>query len=195
MEHENQHSKPGVVQQGRPVHELSDDELEQQGKNAHDTRNWVFLNGTAEQFATHTTRMLELEQEYLRRHPKRTWQGSGGAPDRAADVDVLKRALRGIVTQLEALLAQEPTIGETAGPEPADPADALLARIAAQPGGRMHRLEVHQAAREVGLERSALARMYTADPPLLVTEQQDRLITDAGLHRLAASGLEAGTER
>jgi hypothetical protein len=186
MEHENQHCKPGVIQQGRPVQELSDHELEQQGKNAHDTRNWVFLNGTAEQFATHTTRMLELEQEYLRRHPKRTWQGSGGAPDGA--VDVLKQALRGIVTQLEALLAHEPTIGETEGPEPADPADALLARIAAQPGGRMHRLEVHQAAREVGLERSALARMYTADPPLLVTEQQERLITDAGLDRLAASG-------
>jgi Family of unknown function (DUF6158) len=187
MEHESQHGKPGAAQQGRPVHELTDHELEQQGKNAHDTRNWVFLNGTAEQFATHPTRMLELEQEYLRRHPKRTWQGSGGAPDQAADVDILKRALRGIVTQLEALLAQEPTIGATSGPEPADPVDALLARIAMQPGGRMHRLEVHQAAREVGLERSALARMYTAHPPLLVTEQQDRLITDAGHHRLAAS--------
>ena len=74
-----------------PCSELSDEELEQQGKNAHDTRNWVFLNGTAEQFATHTSRMLELEQEYLRRHPKRTWQGSGGAPDRKSDVDVLAR--------------------------------------------------------------------------------------------------------
>ena len=87
---------------GRPVSELSDEELEQQGKNAHDTRNWVFLNGTAEQFATHTSRMLELEQEYLRRHPKRTWQGSGGAPDQKSDVDVLRTALRGILAQLEA---------------------------------------------------------------------------------------------
>jgi hypothetical protein len=102
MEHENQHGKPGVAQHGRPVRELSDHELEQQGRNAHDTRNWVFLNGTAEQFATHTTRMLE---------------------------------------------------------------------------------------------RSALARLYTADPPLLVTEQQDRLITDAGQRRLAPSDVEAGTER
>ena len=65
---------------GRPARELSDEELERQGKSAHDTRNWVFLHGTAEQFATHTARMLELEQEYLRRHPKRTWQGTGGAP-------------------------------------------------------------------------------------------------------------------
>ena len=35
---------------GRPARELSDEELEQQGKNAHDTRNWVFLHGTADQW-------------------------------------------------------------------------------------------------------------------------------------------------
>ncbi len=184
MEAENQH----VVPQGRPVRELSDEELEQQGRNAHDTRNWVFLNGTAEQFATHTTRMLELEQEYLRRHPKRTWQGSGGAPDQASDVDVLRQSLRGIVTQLEALLVKEPASGDAPATRPADPVDALLARIADQPGGRLHKLEVHQAAREVGLERSALAKLYTGDPPLLVTEQQDRVITDAGRRRLTGSG-------
>ena len=135
---------------GRPVRELSDEELEQQGKNAHDTRNWVFLNGTAEQFATHTSRMLALEQEYLRRHPQRTWQGSGGAVD------------------------------ERPSPPPADPAAALLRRVVEAPDGRMHKLEVHQAAREVGLERAALAKLYTAQPQLLVTEQQDRVITDAG---------------
>jgi hypothetical protein len=172
------------AQQGRPVRDLTDEELEQQGKNAHDTRNWVFLNGTAEQFATHTTRMLELEQEYLRRHPKRTWQGSGGAPDQTSDVDVLRKALRGIVTQLEALLDQEPVADGSRGPELADPGLALLARVAAQQGGRMHKLEVHQAAREVGLDRSALARMYTADPPLLVTDHHDRVITRAGRERV-----------
>jgi len=139
---------------GRPVGELSDEELERQGKNAHDTRNWVFLNGTAEQFATHTVRMLALEQEYLRRHPKRTWQGSGGAPDRVP------------------------------GPVPEDPVVALLARVAASPGGRMHKLEVHQAAREVGLDPAALAQLYKGDPQLLVTEQQDRVITDAGRARM-----------
>ncbi|MGH3497415.1 MAG: DUF6158 family protein [Nocardioidaceae bacterium] len=165
---------------GRPAHELSDEELEQQGKNAHDTRNWVFLNGTAEQFATHTARMLELEQEYLRRHPKRTWQGTGGAPDQKSDVDVLRSAVRGIVTQLEALLDREPQDDQSSGPAPDDPEIALLTRIANAPGGRMHKLEVHQAAREVGLERATLARLYTAEPPLLVTEQQDRVITDAG---------------
>lgn len=141
---------------GRPVRELSDEELEQQGKNAHDTRNWVFLNGTAEQFATHTTRMLELEQEYLRRHPKRTWQGSGGASGDTPQV----------------------SSGE-------DPALALLRRVAGSPGGRMHKLEVHQAAREVGLERAALARLYTAEPRLLATEHQDRVVTEAGREFLA----------
>ena len=91
---------------GRPVRELSDEELEQQGKAAHDTRNWVFLNGTAEQFATHTTRMLELEQEYLRRHPKRTWQGSGGAAEDASELEVFRLAIKGITAQLEGLLEQ-----------------------------------------------------------------------------------------
>ncbi|HEX2551309.1 MAG TPA: DUF6158 family protein, partial [Nocardioidaceae bacterium] len=63
---------------GRPAADLSDEELATQGKQLHDSRNWVFLHGSAAQFETHTTRMLELEQEYLRRYPKRTWQGSGG---------------------------------------------------------------------------------------------------------------------
>ncbi|MEP6815279.1 MAG: DUF6158 family protein [Marmoricola sp.] len=171
---------------GRPVRELSDEELEQQGKHAHDTRNWVFLNGTAEQFATHTSRMLELEQEYLRRHPKRTWQGSGGAGDEKSDIDVLRKALRGIVVQLEALLDHETTADESHVPSGEDPAVALLRRVAESPDGRMHKLEVHQAAREVGLERAALAKLYTAEPKLLATEQQDRVITDAGRDFLGA---------
>jgi hypothetical protein len=174
-------------QVGRPVRDLTDEELEQQGKNAHDTRNWVFLNGTAEQFATHTSRMLELEQEFLRRHPKRTWQGSGGAPDQKSDVDVLRTALRGILAQLEALLDREPQDDQSSGPPPADPVVALLTRIANAPDGRMHKLEMHQAAREVGLKPAALARLYTADPPLLITEQQDRVITDAGRAQVAGA--------
>ncbi|TDO34758.1 hypothetical protein EV643_12515 [Kribbella sp. VKM Ac-2527] len=137
---------------GRPAAELTDAELEQQGTNAHATRNWVFLHGTAEQFATHTARMLELEQEYLRRYPKRTWQGSGAA-DGSPSYD--------------------------------DPAAELLRRLAAAPGGRLHKLEVHQLAREVGLDRATLAKLYTADPPLLTTEQQDRVVTDAGQEWLA----------
>jgi hypothetical protein len=169
--------------QGRPAGELSDEELEQQGKSAHDTRNWVFLHGTAEQFATHTARMLELEQEYLRRHPKRTWQGSGGAPTDESQVAILHKALRSVIVQLESLL--EPPAHSADLGSGGDPATELLRKVADAPGGRMHKLEVHQLAREVGLERQALAALYNAEPPLLATDRQDRVVTDAGRARLA----------
>jgi hypothetical protein len=174
--------RPVAAVLGRPARELDDDELESQGTQAHATRNWVFLHGTAEQFARHTARMLELEREYVRRHPRRTWQGSGGAaPDEAT---ALREALRGVVTQLTDLL--EPAPADPAAPPAADPVAAVLTAVA-DAGGRLHRLEVHQAAREAGLERAALAALYTADPPLLATEQQDRVLTDAGRARLGAA--------
>jgi Family of unknown function (DUF6158) len=83
------------VPTGRPATELSDEELETQGKQLHDSRNWVFLHGSAAQFETHTERMLELEQEYLRRFPKRTWQGaeSSGDTELTTPVDDPVRAL------------------------------------------------------------------------------------------------------
>jgi hypothetical protein len=171
--------------QGRPASELSDEELERQGTHAHATRNWVFLHGTAEQFTRHTERMLELEQEYLRRHPKRTWQGVHADGPEVDEATMLRATLRGIVRQVEAVLSQAP---EPAPAEPVvgDPETALLERVAAAPGGRLHKLEAHQAAREVGLDRAALARLYTAEPPLLATDQHDRVITEAGRRRLAA---------
>lgn len=177
-----------AAQQGRPARELSDDELERQGKAAHDTRNWVFLNGTAEQFATHTARMLELEQEYLRRHPKRTWQGSGGAASEESEVDVLVQALRAVAAQVEVVLGQHAarTAGEVRRATTDDPALALLQRVAQRPGHRMHKLELHQVAREVGLDRPALARLYTEEPRMLTTEQSDRVLTDAGAARVQA---------
>lgn len=170
---------------GRPAAELSDDELEQQGRNAHETRNWVFLHGTAEQFATHTARMLELEQEYVRRYPKRTWQGSGGAATEDSELVVLRKALRGILVQLEALLEPAAADSDAADvPAGEDPVTLLLRRVAEAPGGRMNKLEVHQLAREVGLERAALARLYTGDAPALATDKGDRVLTDAGRARL-----------
>jgi hypothetical protein len=178
---------PRVAYLGRPARDLTDDELEHQGKNAHDTRNWVFLHGTAEQFATHTARMLELEQEYLRRHPKRTWQGSGGAATEESQVAILRKALRGVLVQLEALVeppATEPGVTNDVD----DPELGLLRRIQAA-GGRMNKLEVQQAAREVGLDRAALARMYSAEPPLLSTDKQDRVITDGGRGAIAKPGV------
>lgn len=166
---------------GLPANELTDEELERQGSHAHATRNWVFLHGTAEQFERHTERMLELEQEYLRRHPKRTWQGTAAGATEVDEATRLRAALRSVVRQVEALLS-DASVAVAASPEPpnSDKTVALLRRIANAPGGRMHKLEAHQAAREVGLDRASLARLYTADPPLLGTQQQDRVITEAG---------------
>jgi hypothetical protein len=172
---------------GRPVSELSDEELEQQGTQAHATRNWVFLHGSAEQFARHTTRMLELEREYVRRFPKRTWQGSGGAPgDPEKTAAAWRETLQGVIRQLEALIALPDAKPDPIGADD-DPAGAFLLRIQ-DAGGRMHKLEAHQAARETGLERSALAALYKADPPLLVTDGEYRVITEAGRARTGSSG-------
>jgi hypothetical protein len=143
---------------GRPAAELSDEELATQGKQLHDSRNWVFLHGSAAQFETHTARMLELEQEYLRRFPKRTWQGIAETERQEVDVPA------------------------------GDPVVALLRRVADAPGGRLHKLEVHQVARLVGLERAVLAKLYKDDPQLLSTDKQDRVITEAGRRRLAEQG-------
>lgn len=60
-----------------------------------------------------------------------------------------------------------------------DPATDLLRSVAWAKGRRLNELEVHQLAREVGLDRAALARLYNGDPALLSTDKQDRVITDA----------------
>jgi hypothetical protein len=181
------------ISYGVPASELSDEELEHQGSHAHATRNWVFLHGTAEQFRHHTERMLELEQEYLRRHPKRTWQGSGGAdgePVDLAGMDVLSQIrllTRTYATAVESLLSRHQA-HEPGGPaQPAasqDLARDLLRRYAAAPDGRLHKLEAHQAAREIGLAPAAVAALYKADPPLLVTAGEYRQITPAGRARI-----------
>lgn len=173
---------------GRPVADLSDEELERQGKQAHDTRNWVFLHGTATQFERHTTRMLELEQEYLRRHPQRTWQGSGaeGAPppEPSADVPTASRIrdlVHTFVREIDYLLGSDEVVPP--GPGPAEV--RLLARIAAAPDGRLHKLEAHQVAREVGAQPRAVATLYKLDPPLLHADGDARVITAAGQAWLA----------
>jgi hypothetical protein len=145
-----------LMSRGVPVGDLTDAELEAQGTAAHATRNWVFLHGTADQFRHHTERMLELEQEYLRRFPKRTWQGSGDSPDAAAT------------------------------PQPPSPEQVrqLLGRVA-DAGGRIHKLELHQVAREVGLSPASLAALYRGSDPVLATERDERVLTDTGRRALA----------
>jgi hypothetical protein len=167
---------------GVPVTELTDAELEAQGTAAHATRNWVFLHGTAEQFRNHTERMLALEQEYLRRFPKRTWQGSGDSATELDEATRLRLALRGLGTQIDVLLAgsPEPPPQQDASPEQVR---RLLRRVA-DAGGRMHKLEVHQVAREVGMSPASLAGLYRGGDPLLATERDERVLTDAGRSQL-----------
>lgn len=177
---------------GVPASELSDAELEHQGSQAHATRNWVFLHGTSEQFRRHTERMLELEQEYLRRFPKRTWQGSGGADGEEVDLtglDVLsqiRHLTRRYSVAVETLLARVPdgTVPGAAEARSHAPVEDLLRRYAAAPDGRLHKLEGHQAAREIGLAPAAVAALYKAEPPLLVAAGEYRQITPAGRARI-----------
>jgi Family of unknown function (DUF6158) len=167
---------------GVPVQELSDDELERQGVRAHTTRHWVFLHGTAEQFRTHTQRMLELEDEYLRRHPQRTWQGSGGG-DGAAVAPARDARIRDLVQTLTAevlsLLGDTPATATSAADPAAEEAE-LLTAFAAAPDGRLHKLAAHQVARRMGARPDAVASLYKHDPPLLQAEGDARVITDYG---------------
>ena len=169
---------------GLPARELSDEDLERQGAQAHATRNWVFLHGTAEQFQRHTERMLELEQEYLPRHPKRTWQGASDEPIEVDEATRIRAAVRGLVTQMEALLSSGEEISQPPGSEDRAELD-VLRTVAEAPEGRMHRLEVHQVARRAGISRAALAQLYRCEPPLLQADGHDRVITDAGRRRVA----------
>jgi Family of unknown function (DUF6158) len=65
---------------------LSDDDLAREVSHLHATRHDTFLAGSEDALEAHTSRMLELEGEYLRRfpdraapHPLRTRAGSRSA--------------------------------------------------------------------------------------------------------------------
>jgi hypothetical protein len=168
--------------QGIPARELSDEELERQGVHAHAMRHWVFLHGTAEQFRTHTERMLELEQEYLRRHPQRTWQGSGGGAVAPSRDDRIRDLVQTFSRAITALLDEEPTAVAPARQrtDPEHAQAALLRRFAEAPSGRLHKLEAHQIARQLTPDSQLVARLYRQDPPLLEAERDMRVLTDAG---------------
>jgi hypothetical protein len=166
------------MKQARPARELSDEELDQQADYAHATRDWVFHHGTGDQFRHHTERMLELEGEYLRRHPQRTWQGTVDAPREIDEATRLRLALRALSRQLDALLADSPEVTDPAIADP--PAVRQLLTRVAQAGGRMHKLEIHQVARELGMSNLALASLYRGDPSLLAADRDERVLTEAG---------------
>jgi hypothetical protein len=182
--------------QGVSATELSDEELERQGLRAHATRHWVFLHGTAEQFQTHTLRMLGLEEEYLRRHPRRTWQGSGGTDSRQPTTSAGIARIRDLVDLLRSELADLADPGQSLEGEHLDgPGDLtydplvwtnVLARFAEAPGGRIHKLEAHQLARQLAPNARVVAALYRNDPPLLAVDGDYRTLTEAGRSWLAA---------
>jgi hypothetical protein len=170
--------RPGI-----PARELDDEDLERQGVHAHAMRHWVFLHGTAEQFRTHTERMLELEQEYLRRHPQRTWQGTDGGAGALSRDDRIRDLVQTFSRAVTSLLDDEPSpssTGTEVGADPDEATTALLRRFAEAPDGRLHKLEAHQIARQLAPDSHLVARLYRQDPPLLLAERDMRVITDAG---------------
>ncbi|AZK98052.1 MULTISPECIES: DUF6158 family protein [Streptomyces] len=50
---------------------LGESELIRELENIHRSRHDTLLHGSAAALSAHTTRMAELEEEYLRRHPDR----------------------------------------------------------------------------------------------------------------------------
>jgi hypothetical protein len=178
---------------GLSVGELSDADLERQVDRAHATRNWVFLHGTARQYRRHTERMLELEQEYLRRHPQRTWQGSVDGETRitAEDrIDQIREVLQMFQSEMSRLVNEVTDLTTTwprgPGGELTGAEAQLLDRFARCPEGRMHKLEAHHIARELGIYPSQLALLYRQSPALLAVDGADRYLTDAGRASLAA---------
>lgn len=60
---------------GIPARDLDDDDLRRELQHLHETRHDTLLGGSEDALQTHTDRMLEMEQEFLRRFPR------DGAPD------------------------------------------------------------------------------------------------------------------
>ncbi|MDQ6874177.1 MAG: DUF6158 family protein [Actinomycetota bacterium] len=56
---------------GIPGPDLAEADLLRELAHLHQTRNDTFLHAGADALVTHTARTVELEDEYLRRHPER----------------------------------------------------------------------------------------------------------------------------
>jgi hypothetical protein len=56
---------------GIPADQLSDDDLLREMRSLHETRHDAVLHASEDALETHTRRMYELEDEYVRRDPDR----------------------------------------------------------------------------------------------------------------------------
>ncbi len=134
--------------------------------------------------------MLELEEEYLRRHPQRTWQGSGGTEPQPPDIATGLARARDL---LDLLRAEVAALQENAHPPEQAGARSpdgwrdetriwgqVLTHFAEAPAGRLHKLEVHHLARRLAPNARLVAALYRHDPPLLAVDGDFRVLTDAG---------------
>ena len=55
---------------GIPPNQLADDDLRRELAHLHETRHDTVLSGSESALATHTQRMLALENEFIRRFPE-----------------------------------------------------------------------------------------------------------------------------
>ncbi|MEV6684657.1 DUF6158 family protein [Streptomyces sp. NPDC051130] len=77
-------------QGGPSAQDLEESVLLKELEAIHRTRHETLLHGSDDALATHTKRMHELEDEYLRRHPRRAQTPArtrSGARARTADGD------------------------------------------------------------------------------------------------------------
>ena len=68
--------------------------------------------------------------------------------------------------------------------EPVDDPVLELVRRMLLAGGRLSEQEVRKLAQEIGLVEHMLERLWTADPKLLDSEGDHRVVTSAGRRRL-----------
>jgi hypothetical protein len=64
-----------------------------------------------------------------------------------------------------------------------DPVLELVRRML-MAGGRMHEREVRQLARELGVLERELEKLWTKDPKVLDSDDDHRVVTPIGRHRL-----------
>ena len=56
---------------GVPADQLTDEALERELEHLHETRHDTFLHGSDDALASHSSRTVALEYDYLRRNPDR----------------------------------------------------------------------------------------------------------------------------
>lgn len=68
--------------------------------------------------------------------------------------------------------------------EPVDDPVLELVRRMLQAGGRMHKRDVRRIAQELGVLEDELEKLWTEEPKVLDSENDHKVVTPIGRHRL-----------